>query len=263
MTSVPLEDYEGLLETLEILADQDLAKSIEQGLADAAAGRLVSHEDVWDDVDPHLRATRSFAPQSGTSEFCGASFWGGVQTRSLARVWRASTARWTLDPAAMDMPDEQKEATSRRALSPADARDMVRVRAPRGVRSASSTPSASGTCARICRSRSTTSPRSCAGCAGTAGGRDSSSRPGYAVERHSGGRAAAHRRQPQPRQLRGRGNGAASEGGHARGTRPIRVASLGCPSRASYPSTSSRSSKSRHCRNSARRVRRKTTRTSL
>ena len=49
-----LTDYEGLLETLEILADQDLAKSIEKGLADAAAGRLVSHEDVWDDVDPGL-----------------------------------------------------------------------------------------------------------------------------------------------------------------------------------------------------------------
>ncbi len=50
-----LTDYEGLLETLETLADQDLAKSIEKGLADAAAGRLVSHEDVWDDVDPGLR----------------------------------------------------------------------------------------------------------------------------------------------------------------------------------------------------------------
>ena len=50
-----LTDYEGLIETLEILADQDLAKAIEQGLADAAAGRLVSHEDVWDDVDPRLR----------------------------------------------------------------------------------------------------------------------------------------------------------------------------------------------------------------
>ena len=50
-----LTDYEGLIETLEILVDQDLAKAIEQGLADAAAGRLVSHEDVWDDVDPRLR----------------------------------------------------------------------------------------------------------------------------------------------------------------------------------------------------------------
>ena len=55
MTTVPLIDYEGLLETLEILADQDLASSIDQGLADAAAGRLVSHEDVWDDADSRLR----------------------------------------------------------------------------------------------------------------------------------------------------------------------------------------------------------------
>ena len=94
MTSVPLEDNEGLLETLEILADQDLARSIEQGLADAAAGRLVSHEDVWDDVDSRLRDQR-------------------------------------LDPAAMDMPDEQKEARNRRALSSTDARDMARVREAR------------------------------------------------------------------------------------------------------------------------------------
>ena len=50
-----LTDYEGLIETLDILADQNLASSIEQGLADAAADKLVSHEDVWDDVDPRLR----------------------------------------------------------------------------------------------------------------------------------------------------------------------------------------------------------------
>ena len=50
-----LTDYEGLIETLEILADQDLAKSIEQGLGGRAADKLVSHEDVWDDVDPRLR----------------------------------------------------------------------------------------------------------------------------------------------------------------------------------------------------------------
>ena len=55
MITVLLTNYEGLLETLEILADQDLASSIELGLADAAAGRLVSHEDVWDDADPRLR----------------------------------------------------------------------------------------------------------------------------------------------------------------------------------------------------------------
>ena len=39
-----LTDYEGLIETLEILADQELAKSIEQGLAEA--GRVLKHEDV-------------------------------------------------------------------------------------------------------------------------------------------------------------------------------------------------------------------------
>ena len=55
MTTVSFTDYEGLIETLESLADRDLARSIEQGLADAAAGRLVSHEDVWDDVDHRLR----------------------------------------------------------------------------------------------------------------------------------------------------------------------------------------------------------------
>lgn len=50
-----LTDYEGLIETLEVLADQDLARSIEQGLAEADAGKVVSHEDVWDDVDARLR----------------------------------------------------------------------------------------------------------------------------------------------------------------------------------------------------------------
>ena len=49
-----LADYEGLIETLEILADQDLGQSIRQGLADAQAGKLQRHEDVWDDVDPGL-----------------------------------------------------------------------------------------------------------------------------------------------------------------------------------------------------------------
>ena len=49
-----LADYEGLIETLEVLADQDLGQSIRQGLADAQAGRLQRHEDVWDDVDPGL-----------------------------------------------------------------------------------------------------------------------------------------------------------------------------------------------------------------
>ena len=50
-----LTDYEGLIETLEVLADRELAGSIEQGLAEADAGRIVSHEDVWDDADARLR----------------------------------------------------------------------------------------------------------------------------------------------------------------------------------------------------------------
>ena len=38
----------GSIEPWEILADQDLMKSIKQGLAEAAAGNLMRHEDVWD-----------------------------------------------------------------------------------------------------------------------------------------------------------------------------------------------------------------------
>ena len=49
-----LSDYEGLIETLEILADQDLGQSIRNGLADAQAGKVLTHEDVWDDVDSRL-----------------------------------------------------------------------------------------------------------------------------------------------------------------------------------------------------------------
>ena len=43
-------DYEALIETLEVLADQDLPMSIERGLAEAEAGDLVTHENVWDDA---------------------------------------------------------------------------------------------------------------------------------------------------------------------------------------------------------------------
>ena len=44
-------EYEGLLETLEILADQDLARSIENGLSEVAAGKLVSEEEVWSGLE--------------------------------------------------------------------------------------------------------------------------------------------------------------------------------------------------------------------
>ena len=50
-----VSEYEGLLETLEILADQELAKSIERGLTEAAAGELLTHEEVWDGLDSPLR----------------------------------------------------------------------------------------------------------------------------------------------------------------------------------------------------------------
>jgi antitoxin YefM len=49
-----LSEYEGLIESLEILADQKLAKAIERGLREAAAGDVMTHEDVWHDLDPDL-----------------------------------------------------------------------------------------------------------------------------------------------------------------------------------------------------------------
>lgn len=42
-----VEEYEGLLETLEILADADLMKSVRRGLDDLEAGRTVGHDEVW------------------------------------------------------------------------------------------------------------------------------------------------------------------------------------------------------------------------
>jgi len=42
-----IEEYEGLLETLDILADARLMASLRKGLRDAEKGRLVSHDEVW------------------------------------------------------------------------------------------------------------------------------------------------------------------------------------------------------------------------
>ena len=50
-----LAEYEGLLETLEILGDRDFAKQIELGLKEAASGELLRHEDVWDGLGPGLQ----------------------------------------------------------------------------------------------------------------------------------------------------------------------------------------------------------------
>jgi antitoxin YefM len=42
-----IEEYEALLETVEILSDRDLMAGIERGLRDEKAGRLHSHDDVF------------------------------------------------------------------------------------------------------------------------------------------------------------------------------------------------------------------------
>lgn len=42
-----IEEYESLIETLEILSDRELMKSIDRGLKDEKAERLYSHEDVF------------------------------------------------------------------------------------------------------------------------------------------------------------------------------------------------------------------------
>ncbi len=42
-----IEEYEGLLETLDILADSKLMASIRRGLRDAEKGRIVSDDEVW------------------------------------------------------------------------------------------------------------------------------------------------------------------------------------------------------------------------
>jgi prevent-host-death family protein len=52
---LPLDEYEGLLETLEILADEELSAALAAGLEDAAAGRMLDHSEVWRDLDPPVR----------------------------------------------------------------------------------------------------------------------------------------------------------------------------------------------------------------
>ena len=42
-------EYESLIETLEILSDRELVKSIEKGLKDVRAGRVYPYKDVLED----------------------------------------------------------------------------------------------------------------------------------------------------------------------------------------------------------------------
>ncbi|MBN1940203.1 MAG: type II toxin-antitoxin system Phd/YefM family antitoxin [Candidatus Aminicenantes bacterium] len=42
-----VEEYEMLIETLDILSDRELMASIDRGLADEKAGRLYAHDEVF------------------------------------------------------------------------------------------------------------------------------------------------------------------------------------------------------------------------
>ena len=42
-----IEEYEGLLETLEILSDARLVKRLRQSRKEAQAGRFFTHREVW------------------------------------------------------------------------------------------------------------------------------------------------------------------------------------------------------------------------
>ena len=42
-----IEEYEGLLETIDILADSKLMASIRRGLRDAEKGRVLAEDEVW------------------------------------------------------------------------------------------------------------------------------------------------------------------------------------------------------------------------
>ncbi len=51
---VSTDEYEGLLETLEILGDPDLSRAVRQGLQEAEAADLLSEEEAWGDLDAAL-----------------------------------------------------------------------------------------------------------------------------------------------------------------------------------------------------------------
>ncbi len=48
---VSVDEYEGLLETLEILADDDMAEAVRRGLDEVERGDVLSHEEVWGELD--------------------------------------------------------------------------------------------------------------------------------------------------------------------------------------------------------------------
>ncbi len=52
---LPVDEYEGLIETLDILSDPELSRAVRQGLEEAAAGDLVDHEVLWNELDGPVR----------------------------------------------------------------------------------------------------------------------------------------------------------------------------------------------------------------
>jgi len=42
-----MNDYEGMVETIEILSNEKLMRSLRKSIKEADAGKFVSHEDVW------------------------------------------------------------------------------------------------------------------------------------------------------------------------------------------------------------------------
>jgi antitoxin YefM len=42
-----VDEYEGLLETIDILADQSLMASLRRGLRDIEEGHVLDHAEVW------------------------------------------------------------------------------------------------------------------------------------------------------------------------------------------------------------------------
>ena len=53
-----IEEYEGLLETLEILADPALREAVRAGMDDAERGDIVAHEELWNGLDCPLQRKR-------------------------------------------------------------------------------------------------------------------------------------------------------------------------------------------------------------
>ncbi len=48
---ISVDEYEGMLETLEILADPELREAIQSSLAEISQGDVVLHDELWRELD--------------------------------------------------------------------------------------------------------------------------------------------------------------------------------------------------------------------